>query len=136
MLEKVCTQFIGLDGQGGHATLADYGQWERWLRKQDSQSTTSLPDSPSKGRPSRRTKAKKLSFREQKEHDTIESRILEAEEVRDALRGKSEDPDIASDHLNIQEIHEALAAAEQTVEQLYKRWTELEEKRRRFEEGS
>jgi ATP-binding cassette subfamily F protein uup len=136
MLEKVCTQFIGLDGQGGHATLADYGQWERWLRKQDSLSTTSLPDSPSKGRPSRRTKAKKLSFREQKEHDTIESRILEAEEVRDALRGKSEDPDIASDHLKIQEIHEALAAAEQTVEQLYKRWTELEEKRRRFEEGS
>ena len=33
------------------------------------------------------------------------------------------------------EAHEALAAAEQTVEQLYKRWTELEEKRQQYEKG-
>ena len=135
MLEKVCTQFIGLDGQGEHATFAEYGQWESWLRLRHSATTAPLPDSPSKDRSSRKTTPKKLSYREQQEYETIESRILEAETVRDEWRRKSEDPDIVSDYLKIQEVHEALAAAEHTVEQLYKRWTELEEKQRRFEEG-
>ena len=135
MLEKVCNQFIGLDGKGGHATFAEYGQWESWLRQQHSQSTASFLDSSSKGRPSGRTKAKKLSYRELQEYETIESRILEAEEGRDACRAKCEGPDIASDHLQLQEALEALAAAEANVETLYKRWTELEEKQRRFEAG-
>lgn len=135
MLEKVCTQFIGLDGQGGHATFAEYGQWESWLRQRHSPSTAPLADSPTKDRSSRKTTPKKLSYREQQEYETIESRILEAETVRDVWRKKSEDPDIVSDYVQIQEVHVALAAAEHTVEQLYKRWTELEEKRRRFEEG-
>ncbi len=135
MLEKVCNQFIGLDGQGGHATFAEYGQWERWLHQQRAHSLEIPPESRSKSRSSRGSAPKKLSFREQQEYDTIESRILEAEEIRDAWQGKSEDPDIASDHLQIQETLEALATAEQTVEQLYMRWTELEEKKRRFEEG-
>lgn len=35
MLEEVCTQFIGFDGQGGHAFFAEYEQWEVWLRKRE-----------------------------------------------------------------------------------------------------
>ena len=136
MLEKVCTQFIGLDGQGGHGTFAEYGQWEDWLRRRNAQSTASLPDSPSKRRPSRSATPKKLSFREQKEFETIESRILGAEQGRDAWRGKCEDPIIASDHVQLQEALEALAAGEAKVEELYKRWTQLEEKKRRYEESA
>ena len=136
MLEKVCTQFIGLDGQGGHAVFAEYGQWENWLRRQRSSSPSTQEDSPSKKRPSRRVNQKKFSYREQQDYDSIESRILEAESVRDACRGKTEDPSIVSDHLQLQEALEALGAAEQTVEQLYRRWTELEEKRQQFEKES
>lgn len=34
MLEKVCKEFVGLDGQGGHGHFATYGQWEKWLFRQ------------------------------------------------------------------------------------------------------
>ena len=55
MLEKVCTQFIGLDGEGGHATFAEYGQWERWLHQQRSRPVANLEESPLKSRGARKT---------------------------------------------------------------------------------
>ena len=135
MLEKVCTQFIGLNGKGGHATFAEYGQWERWLHEDRSRSKMESQEPTTSRREERKRTPKKLSYREQQQYDTIESRILEAEEVRDSWRAKSEDPTIASDHLKIQETLELLKAAEHQVEKLYGKWNELEEKKRRFEEG-
>lgn len=128
MMEEICTEFVGLDGNGGYGQFADYGQWEAWLRRQRSGKDQSTSQSRGSGAAAPRPKSKKLSFRDQQEYDTIEQRVLDAETVLEQCRSNTGDPQIASNHLQLQEALEALKAAEQEVERLYTRWAELEAK--------
>jgi ATP-binding cassette subfamily F protein uup len=128
MMEEVCTEFVGLDGNGGYGQFADYGQWEAWLRRKRSGKGQSASQSRGPVAAAPRPKSKKLSFRDQQEYDTIEKRVLDAEAVLEQCRAKTGDPQIASNHLQLQEAVEALKAAEQEVERLYTRWAELEAK--------
>lgn len=128
MLEEVCTDYVGLDGNGGYGQFADYGQWEAWLRRQRSGKDQSSTQSRDIRAPSARPKSKKLSFRDQQEYDTIEKCVLDAEAALEQCRVQTENPKIASDHLQLQDAYEALKAAEQEVERLYTRWAELEAK--------
>ena len=130
MLEEVCGQFVGFDGQGGHALFASYEQWESWLRKREKrQASAEVPVTGEAGERSRRLSAKKLSYKEKLEYETIEQRILEAEESLERARSAMNDQAVMSDHVKLQAAVEALKQAEQEVEQLYARWSELEAKR-------
>ncbi len=135
MLEQVCTEFLGLDGQGSHGQFASYAQWESWLGRQQKESnpetnaTRGGKGSPQGGKP------KKLSYKEQREYDGMEQKILEAETVRDTCRGKVEERTVASDHLRLQEAYEVLKQAERDVERLYARWAVLEEKHQASSKG-
>ena len=128
MLEQVCTEFVGLDGNGGYGQFADYGQWEAWLRRQRSGKESSGSQPRDTSAPIGRLKTKKLSFRDQQEYDTIEKRVLDAEAVLELCRTETENPKIVSNHLKLQEAYENLKTAEQEVERLYTRWAELETK--------
>jgi ATP-binding cassette subfamily F protein uup len=128
MLEQVCTEFVGLDGNGGYGQFADYGQWEAWLRRQRSGKDSSGSQPGDTSAPIGRLKTKKLSFRDQQEYDTIEKRVLDAEAVLELCRTETENPKIVSNHLKLQEAYENLKTAEQEVEGLYTRWAELETK--------
>ncbi len=128
MLEQVCTEFVGLDGNGGYGQFADYGQWEAWLRRQRSGKESSGSQPGDTSAPIGRLKTKKLSFRDQQEYDTIEKRVLDAEAVLELCRTETENPKIVSNHLKLQEAYENLKTAEQEVERLYTRWAELETK--------
>ena len=128
MLEQVCTEFVGLDGNGGYGQFADYGQWEAWLRRQRSGKDSSGSQPGDTSAPIGRLKTKKLSFRDQQEYDTIEKRVLDAEAVLELCRTETENPKIVSNHLKLQEAYENLKTAEQEVERLYTRWAELETK--------
>ncbi|NKB80758.1 MAG: ATP-binding cassette domain-containing protein [Nitrospirales bacterium] len=129
MLEAVCTDFVGFDGHGAHGVFAEYEQWEVWFRRQRAGMAPESKSARLSRRASSSPKPKKLSFREQQEYDTIEERILAAETARDVCRAKTEDPAIATNHLDLQEAYDALKAAEAYVEQCYARWTALETKR-------
>lgn len=128
MMEEVCTEFMGLDGLGGYGQFADYGQWEAWLRRQRSGKDQSGTQPKGARVTAERPKAKKLSFRDQQEYDTIEKRVLDAEAVLELCRTETENPKIVSNHLKLQEAYENLKSAEQEVERLYTRWAELEAK--------
>ncbi len=128
MLEEVCTEFVGLDGNGSYGQFADYGQWEAWLRRQRSGKDQAGTQPRGASAPAGRPKSKKLSFRDQQEYDTIEKRVLAAEAALEQCRAKTENPKIASNHVQLQEAYDALKAAEQEVELLYTRWAELEAK--------
>jgi ATP-binding cassette subfamily F protein uup len=134
MLETVCTEFVGLDGKGAYGHFATYAQWESWLSRQQSGDNRKSQASRTRNDLSRESKPKKLSYKEQKEYERMEKRILEAETAREACRGKVEEPTVASDHLRLQEAYEALQDAEQKVERLYARWAELEAKRQAYAE--
>jgi ATP-binding cassette subfamily F protein uup len=129
MLEEVCTEFVGLDGNGAYGHFAAYEQWESWLRRQLKGDSQELDSSPAQKGGLRRVKPKKLSYKEQNEYDQIEARILQAETVRDTCRVNIEDPAVVSDHLRLQEAYAVLKEAEQKVAKLYARWADLEAKR-------
>ncbi len=128
MLEQVCTDFVGLDGQGTHGFFATYAQCEAWLkRKQKRDNAESSPPRPGK-RVAQEVRPPKLSYKEQQEYDGMEQRILEAETTREMCHQKIEEPTVASDHLRLQEAYDLLKEAEQEIERLYARWAVLEAK--------
>jgi len=134
MLDRVSTIVLGLDGLGGAERFADYSQWDAWQRPRQSKSNPNLSTGPKRSNAvaSSQPQAgkKKLSYIEGRELSTIEERIAEAERDVDARRGALEDPAITSDPVLLREACTQLEEAQKTIDNLYARWAELEEKQR------
>jgi ABC transport system ATP-binding/permease protein len=71
---------------------------------------------------------KKLSWKEQRELEGLEARILEAEAERDALSERLADPALYQDPAEAARVTAAFREAEAAVEALYGRWAELAER--------
>jgi ATP-binding cassette subfamily F protein uup len=132
MLDRVSTVVLGLDGLGKAERFADYSQWEAWQRQQLAQAkpaaaTTSSRLSSASDAASPR---KKLSFKEVREFATIEVRIAQAEEQLRVKQAAIEDPQVGGDRNRLQEALSGMQQAQKTVDQLYERWAELEQKQK------
>ncbi|OQW34426.1 MAG: ABC transporter ATP-binding protein [Nitrospira sp. SG-bin1] len=128
LLDRVSTRLLALDGTGRAEWFADYAQWEAAQTRratEERKAEVSKENSASAGL----SKRKGLSYKEQKEWDQIETKILEAEERVASCQAAADDPSIASSADDLQERYAALHAAQADVERLYARWAELEEKR-------
>jgi ATP-binding cassette subfamily F protein uup len=128
LLDRLCTDILGLDGLGGARVFADYAQWlaaQREVKGTPSQTATP-PAKPAKGSPE---KARRLSYQEQREWNEIEERILAGEAAVSAKQQEVEAAGRSSDHVRLGECCRALQAAQKAVESLYARWQELESKR-------
>jgi len=131
MLDRISTIVLGLDG-GAAESFADYSQWESWqAERRDSakilapgKGTSFVGAAPGKLAPVRR----KLAYLEAREYATIEQRIAEAEQALQAKRAQLEDPAIASDGPRLITVNEEMEAVQKTIDKLYARWSELEEK--------
>ena len=134
LLDRVSTKLLALDGAGRAEWFADYAQWEAAQSRKGGQprrgeNEQREPPARAKGEGAPSPKKKGLSYRERQEWETIEARILNAEERVIACRTAADDPAIASAAEMLQERLTALHAAQAEVDRLYTRWTELEEKR-------
>jgi ATP-binding cassette subfamily F protein uup len=129
LLDRVSTRLLALDGRGGAFPYADYDQWEtarsRELEAARRPVTASRPTARSSGAA---TRPRKLGYREQREWDEMEARILAAEAALAAAQSAAADPDVASDHAALEARLAALAGAQVEVDRLYARWAELEAK--------
>ena len=125
LLDRVSTVVLGLDGEGGTERFADYGQWSAWLAEK-----TPKPPAAEAARPAAASGApkKKLSYLDQRDYETIEARIAEAEALLEERRQKLEDPAVASDPQAIARAYPEMEAAQAEVDRLYARWAELEAK--------
>ena len=134
MLDRVSTIVLGLDGQGGAESFADYSQWESWQaeRKQPSREPRSSGSQSRRGtiavEPSAAGK-KKLSYLEAREYSTIEQRVEKAEQVLEEKRVQLADPRIASDGPGLLRAHAEMDEAQKIADELYSRWAELEQKK-------
>jgi ATP-binding cassette subfamily F protein uup len=127
MLDRVSTIVLGLDGEGAADSFADYAQWELW--QEERKGAAEKQTGPAQAAPSRQeTQKKKLSYLEAREYAGIEQRIAEAEQVLQTRRAEMENPAIASDGPKLLAAHAELEAAQKTLDGLYSRWAELEEK--------
>jgi ATP-binding cassette subfamily F protein uup len=133
MLDRVSTIVLGLDGQGGAESFADYSQWEAWQseRKQPAKAARSSGNQPRRATIAAEPSAakKKLSYLEAREYATIEQRVAEAEQVLQEKRIQLEDPAIASDGPRLMRAHAEMDEAQKVADELYSRWAELEQKK-------
>ena len=125
LIDRVSTRIVALDGSGRAGLYADYAQWEADQgRSPERQRSAPAPASPAPAPP----RAKRLSYREQREWEGMEAAVLAAEARVEEARRRAEDPAVATDAGALHARCAALAAAEEEVDRLYARWTELEAK--------
>jgi len=127
MLDRVCTEILGLDGEGRVGRYGDCAQW------QAAQARRALGKDENVAKPkSKKTKTHAdrtgLTASEQKELKEMEATIQEADERVETCVRAMEDPKIAGDHVEAQKRWEELEAAKNRVKALYARWEELEAK--------
>jgi len=144
MLDRVSTVVLGLDGAGGAERFADYSQWEQWTkerktatRKQESATRNSSANGGGASTAAKTdiavraaTARRKLSYKENRELETIEQRVAGAEEEMKAKHDLLLDPAVMSDGTRLHAISLELEAAQKRIDDLYSRWAELEEKLR------
>ncbi len=124
MMDRISSQVLGLNGLGGTGHFADCAQWEEWQR------TQSVPEERTPAADSRPAQArKKLSYLEAREYATIEERIAAVDEELRRKRLAIEDPSIASDGPRLMELAAEIEQLEKGVDNLYARWSELEQKK-------
>ena len=137
MLDRVSTIVLGFDGLGSIERFADYSQWDAWQEEQQTQhgkieipeatgrlrataAAVDIPAGPAK---------KKLSYKEERELESMERRIAEAEQLLHERQAALQDTAIMSDGPRLHAASMALDAARKAVDELYARWGELEKKK-------
>lgn len=125
LMERVCTQFLGLGNGTSPQFYADYSRWEEDCLKaipvvKRDPGVSSSSGTHKTDKETSTAKPKKLSFKEQREFDSMEERILAAEVEIENLQKEIEMS--ASDAKRTLELYTALSAAENTLEQLFERW--------------
>jgi ATP-binding cassette subfamily F protein uup len=127
MLDRIANIVVGLDGQGGAASFADYSQWEAWIaeREQAKKPARQVERVPAAAATSSK---KKLSYLEAREWAGIEHRIGEAEARLAGAHATVEDPAVATNAARLVEALVEQEKAQEEVDSLYARWAELEAK--------
>jgi ATP-binding cassette subfamily F protein uup len=132
MLDRVSTIVLGLDGLGGAERFADYSQWDVWQRLQLKGTTNLQTGGKRSSVPSEPTftnTKKKLSYLEVRELETIEERIADADKNLAARRAALEDPSVTGDPPRLRAACIEMDEAQNALDRLYARWSELEKKK-------
>jgi ATP-binding cassette subfamily F protein uup len=127
MLDRVSTIVLGLDGQGGAHSFADYAQWEAGQAER-TKASGRLPSRPGASVKPSASANKKLSYLEAREYSVIEQRIEDAEQLVQNKRAAFEDPAIVSDAARLLAAQIEMDQAQEKLDILYTRWAELEKK--------
>lgn len=131
LMDRICTEVIGLDGRGGAGMYSSLSQWltayeaqsaERRAQSEEASSALRAPRSAP-----RVPKPPRLSYREKQEWEGMEAAILAAEQTVAECETAVERATSAG-HVALTGACRALEEAQKTVERLYSRWQELESK--------
>jgi ATP-binding cassette subfamily F protein uup len=127
-VDQVATQILAFhtaaSERGRSSLFADLHQWQAWHATQWQNAREREPASANK--PAAGNKKKKLSYKDQRDWESIEARILAAENQLEVLGRDAGRPDIVSNAAQAFELHAAMELKRSEIEQLYARWAELE----------
>ncbi|MDG2291817.1 MAG: ABC-F family ATP-binding cassette domain-containing protein, partial [Phycisphaerales bacterium] len=127
MLERIATEYIGLDDAGGAKSFQTYAQWNDVRAKAAAEIKRDAGGAKARKKQKHTsTTVRKLSWKERKEYEGMEAAILNAEHEVDRMEAKTADPELANDHMRAAKAYEALSQAQQLVKDLYARWVELD----------
>ena len=126
LMDRVSTAVLGLDGAGNADLYADLAQWEADLEQKRRAKPAADASKSAAVKSAAPAAKKKLSYIEQRDYDTLEARIIAADERLAAAHTALHAPDVVSDHVKIEAAYSELNAAQIEVDALYARWAELE----------
>ena len=129
-LNRVCTSILAFEGDG--IVRYHVGNYDYYLEKRAEEGVYATPRPPvnssAKQAAATGAKPRKLKWKEERELESIESVILEAESEVARLEEAFAAPDFYATHGDRWQTMEVeLNAARERVTQLYARWAELEE---------
>lgn len=127
-MDAVSNQILAFPPQeyasDGLQKFANYFQWEEWFR--------ALPQisvqTQKQNNKSNAAAKERLSFKEKRELEQMESGIQTLESKIANLTKESEDPKVLANHLRLTEIHSELAKLQTELELKFTRWSALEAK--------
>ena len=122
LMDKVCTQILGLGVANEHQLFADYIQWEEAQEEKIIKKEVAPKADPV---PVKKVQPKKLTYKEQRELEGMEEAIMKLETEIESLHKKSEEPQTHSDPQKSLECYKLLADAQHKLEGLFSRWQEL-----------
>lgn len=128
LLDRLCTEIIGLDGQGGANSFAVFTQWA--AAQENTREPTPTTKAPAAKPPQKPVteRPKRLTYQERQELEGMEQAILAAEEAVARSDREVQSAGNTNDHVRLHEACTALQQAREAVERLYGRWAELEAK--------
>jgi ATP-binding cassette subfamily F protein uup len=124
MLDRIATEYILLDGEGGYKEFAGYEQWQAYTKKNPAMQKAKVSSSPKQERT--KSEPTKLSYIVQREFDGMEQAIADAEAEVVRTEAIANDEDVIAEHQKHVEACKNAAKAIEAVRVLYQRWAELE----------
>jgi ATP-binding cassette subfamily F protein uup len=113
--------------EGRISAMVGLNQWEAWyVEEAEATAAANAAGSKTPAATSAPAPRRKLSYHDQREWDSIEARIAEAEARLTALRAEQDSPEVVTNHSRLVELEAEIAAAKAEVDRLYARWAELE----------
>jgi ATP-binding cassette subfamily F protein uup len=130
-LDDVVTSTLVFEGEGRvNEYVGGYADWLRQRPQGGEAKPLAKPAAPKPPEPAPREKAKKLSFKEQRELDELPQRIEALEAERDHLHAHMNAADFfKQDKAAIAAAQTRLMALEQELDSAYARWESLEQSR-------
>jgi ATP-binding cassette subfamily F protein uup len=131
-LDQVATQILAFhtkpDEQGQVTAMVGLAQWDAWHATQAAPRAPKRPRDESAAPDGRTspTKKTKLSFKDQRDWDTIEARIAAAEAALSTLETESQSPAVVSDGPRLIALADEMEKARAAIDALYARWAQLE----------
>lgn len=130
-LDNVVTEVLAPEGKGlWREYVGGYSDWQHYKPKEEPIEKKEEPDAKPVSRKPRQTKIK-LTYKENKELESLPEQLMQLEAQRDALLAAMSAPDYYTNH-SAQEIKEQNETVQQLEKQInlgYQRWEELEEKK-------
>jgi ATP-binding cassette subfamily F protein uup len=129
-LNRVCSEIIAFEGNGKLVhTLGDYDYYLEKRRERDKQITKPVSKKPENSPAPPAQKSKKLSYKEQREFDSMEEQVMELESEIERIEAMFADPDFFTKHGEQSvELQNELTDLKEQLEKFYARWEELEAK--------
>jgi ATP-binding cassette subfamily F protein uup len=132
-VDQVATQILAFhtapDERGRTSMFADLSQWQSWHATQRAAAEAGAGKRSADAAQARMPdagKPKKLSYKDQRDWDTLEARILTAETELAGLEAQANDSAAVSDASRALKLHQAHDAKRAEIDALYARWAELE----------
>ena len=126
-LDQVSNQILAFPHGGGKlASFANLAQWEEWQVSEEREAKKAAQEKArASGGVEESKKKRKLSFNEQRELDSMETNIHQAEERLKRLTEESERSDVCTNSIKMMEISKKMSEAQEEIDRLYRRWEEL-----------